>query len=430
MAAPGMKVLIVGGGPVGLFTAYQFLKNSSNTVEVLEKRELKKWATRTPAIALQPDVLEHFDKKLLRECAKLTCVIHSQPAKASSLPCYRQVSSKRGVNIRTIVIGDLEKCLRKTLEKNKSFTMLHKDQTSAELEEYIAKNHFELVIAATGGRTTWVHDQIKAKSKEHATCVGPSCTPESLDQYGVVAIGAPATEVKRSKHHEVDTQHDIHGFLTRKGDIYLGMVENKEAFLAQKAKGVNGDPTPHTLERLHKALEFYGVKKGSWPVKWRVSAFGISPLKSYFPLTASVDGVRLALIGDNVVTPHFMGGQGINNGFRSAVYLAKCQGPRMFNLLKYDKFIKKLQSDYIKKTVDVFGHVSGDIFFKNIIDKTMYFHMSYSQVRHVLKNMREQGLVPRRTSMRSSKAKMVSVILAVLPKKPQKKKDAARATEN
>lgn len=322
-----MKVLIIGGGPVGLFLAIKLVEKFGKKVEVkvYEKRGEYK---RDQIILFQPYLLNKTLPVGLLDMLKDE-VCHSARAAYDDFGfCFGQ-SLAEGQNLVTIVLKDLEKILAKymaTMEGSSQVKVIKKEFKLGDTRSKKDLKWCDIVVGA-GGRKSYVREEVmKSEFIEHdgfqsyglAMTFEDKSNPSYFIQFDDKLRGA----VRRIELKEPSVaQHRKRFFRSRGKWTYLGLQIDPEEFEGVEGKMDEFGNAEFIFkmlpERMKKMVRGYLDYHGSEPVgldKVRVYVFKIKLAHSE-TYGRIKDGKAMFVIGDAAIQSHFFTAFGINSGF-------------------------------------------------------------------------------------------------------------------
>jgi len=322
-----IKVLIIGGGPVGLFLAIKLVEKFGKKVEIrlYEKRTVYE---RDQIILFQPYLLNKtLPVGLLKMLENIVC--HGTRAAYDDYGFCFGESLAEGQNLISIALKDLEKVLMKYLElmgEKGQVKIVHKEFKIGSGSGSGDMKWADIIVGA-GGKKSYVRTEImKAEFVEHTgfKSYGLAMTFEdkSNPAYFIKFDDKLGKAVRRIELKEPSiAQHRKRFFRSRGKWTYLGLQIDPEEF-----DGVEGKMDKYgNAEFVFKILPM-GLKKavrgyldyhGSEPVnldKVNVYVFKIK-LEHSETYARIKDGKSMFVIGDAAIQSHFFTAFGINSGF-------------------------------------------------------------------------------------------------------------------
>ncbi|KAJ3078429.1 hypothetical protein HK102_004521 [Quaeritorhiza haematococci] len=313
------SILIVGGGPVGIYTGIALLQKGYTNVTIIEKRPQ---FTRDQVV----DVYHEQALGILNNQAPTLGCWHLPPSVSLKAQCFvdeihatdfTSVEMYKGFKLRDIQLG-----LLKEYKALQGAFVIKEFKTAVEAGEVDAS---DVVICADGARSECRETLIQTPMLRAAgpDVVGP-------DAYGSTAIIQPEhipAEIKSRFYNDKELKKDapqqrFRGFATPDGLVYLGMQLKKEEFEA-----VGGKPSldnPVIQDRIKTGLAHCGFTDLT-PIalqKAQLTSFPISlghqPSDGFAKKGASKatgkDQLRF-VVGDAGINVHYFSGSGVNLGF-------------------------------------------------------------------------------------------------------------------
>lgn len=319
-----MNFVIVGGGPIGLYSSIMFKKYFKNaTVTVYEKRMDY---SRNQILYIDKKVARHFPRKLYHDIWG-----EDKPG------CYIGFTSRTqdaNCNIRksglSVIIRILENSMKK-LAMELGVNIINREITEADVKQL--SNSADYIIGCDG--TNSVLDKfIKSKMLFGKESLG----------MGVVFNYEDA---KIKKDYIKYPQNRFRAFKsnTHPSLGYIGINIDKN------------EPDEELDKTIQTAFKFYGFKNTSNVRTWK---FRITPYQKS-KVTGQLNKSKLILIGDSAVGVHFFSGTGVNNGFNSVNLLCNLLKNGK-NLSEYRRYISKLGKINIvnnNKLVIDFDNIAG-----------------------------------------------------------------------
>ena len=297
-----MKIFIMGGGPVGLSLAIYLLSIYVNISIILcEKRTSY---TRKQVLLIKPDTLSFFPPEIYHKIITKGCAVN--PPATSRGRCYQNTSS----GMFSITTNVLKKIFREYVEKFPNFNSINKDTVN--MQELM---QFDYIFGCDGGNSFIGNNIMNIKPQS------------STIYYGLAVVAKPIIKkfYNKSSLQLFQPEHRYRGFITRKGDYYLGVSISKQTYDSIK----NQIPTnkmialPSNLDSKNKAI----ITEGFNYYNWKIKSYTVTPfeIKNYrrIPVAKVIQNKKFFLVGDAACGAHFFGGEGANTGFREAYFLAK-----------------------------------------------------------------------------------------------------------
>lgn len=320
-----MKILIIGGGPVGLFLAIKLIEHFSKNVEI-KLYEKRKQYTRQQIILFQPYLLQKImPSKLLDMFSKQVCHT-SRPSYDNYGFCFEK-SLSEGQNLVTIPLNNLENILNKYLNSVKknceSLQIINKNfdtQGNKELQ------WADIVISAEG-RKSYIRDKImKTEMINHPgfSSYGVALTfqDKSNPQHFIKFNEHIGNAIRRIELKEPSIeQHRKRFFRSIDKWTYLGLQIDSDEFEDIDTKIGNSDKIDIRFDKLPNNLKTtikeYLDFHGSNPVNLDKTDVYVFKIKlSHAEIYARlIDEKPYFVIGDAAIASHFFTAFGINSGF-------------------------------------------------------------------------------------------------------------------
>ena len=354
-----MKILIIGGGPVGLSLAVylsQIFEPSLNVV-VREKRTVY---TRKQVLLIHPDTFALYPEEIKDYLLEKGCAVTPPPVGVGR--CYQ--SSYTGLH--SIPTYLLEQVLRKYLNENTDYQI----ETSSTISQQDL-NSFNFIFGCDGGNSYVRQDIMKIKKKVRAT------------YYGLIVLGDPQhrkiydKKPKPGIQKKRSPQHRYRAFATREGDFYIGISVPKKTF-DELGAGMQSltSVSPHIQRVVQSSEDYYNYDLNNAQVmSVRVENYFCKPAAKR--IRSNKHSCIVALVGDSLMGAHYFGGQGLNVGLREADFISDHITSSKF-ISSYKKFAQKQYEKFhknMKKLVIPFAQIDQ-----------AYSHMNLAELRKIAKN--------------------------------------------
>lgn len=387
-----MKILIVGGGPVGLFFVIKLIEHFGNKVEIklFEKRNEY---TRRQIILFQPYLLKKIlPEKLLKMFENDVCHT-TRPAYDDYGFCFDK-SLAEGQNLVTIVLKDLEQILHKYLDSvkkfAKNFEIINQEFNISNKSSKDALDWADLIISAEG-KNSYIRDKImKTEMVDHPdfSSYGIAMTFEdkSNPKYVIKFDNNIINAVRRIEIKEPSiAQHRKRFFRSKNKWTYLGLQIDPDEFEGIEMKIDEHGKAEFVFKMLPKNLKDticeYLKYHGSKPAALdKVKVFVFKIKLAHAEVYARMkDDKPFFVIGDAAISSHFFTAFGINSGFAEVQNLIDI-------LLNYEK-----NMDGMDKIIDNYNYVMNQYREENIaggIDATLPFR----QINDICQSLTENNI--------------------------------------
>jgi 2-polyprenyl-6-methoxyphenol hydroxylase-like FAD-dependent oxidoreductase len=308
------KVLIVGGGPTGLWLAIEInARNPTVDIEIWEKRDEY---TREQIVLLHDETIRNFPPIIRRQLfGKRGAGCYVKPPPMDQLArCYIYRYSNQILG--TVVIKELEHVLASYLHNKVKFTK----KTATETALQNATTKYDYIIGCDGKQSI-VRKFIGGKLERNTIGYGLVMTFDSPEP----ALVRPNNKVVRgiqSGATQHIPQHRFRGFRSRGMNYYIAVQLRKNEY-DRVTHARTLDDTPAYFQKLgQQAAAFYGmvlpdtlrnVKVASFPIELSISNV----------ISDNIGKTRIAIIGDAFLGVNFFSGLGVNWGMMQATTLAK-----------------------------------------------------------------------------------------------------------
>lgn len=311
-----MKVVVLGGGPVGLYTAAR-LAQQGIEVTVIEERAK---ATRRQVVVLDQKTLSRLPPSVVESILGpdgRACYVDS-PVSDSKAICYRKPTDRQGPQRAAVELKVFEKALQSYAESVGAIVVRpSKGKLDVEVGKAITVDgksyRYDVLIGADGPNSA---------VREYLGCGTRPVYPVPTT-YALVAIFSGRGTFKRTKARSTKperktVQQNSRVFRDRPGDLlYVGLTLPDS--VGKQIEQDNGRLPPSVKAVLDASCRAAGTECSDDvdTVVLQVSAqrsncwFRRQGKQWYF------------LVGDAAMTTHFFSGSGLNRGFRMAERVAK-----------------------------------------------------------------------------------------------------------
>ena len=332
-----MNILIIGGGPIGLFMGL-ILKEKQNdkvNINILEKREKY---TRDNVIGLPVnEIKELLPKKIYNEIKSVSCF-----RKLGSTKCYLDE-----LNIILIPLKKLETILFNECVKL-GINFIYDSNYESHL------NNINIIFIATGTNNIISEKLINTKYKSITEYYG-MCMFFKPNKYRTYNKNTVNNKVKiKSKRYRIFP-------VRRPNKMYMGvslskeehdLLENKSNLLKEKNEKMNINNLPLKIKSIVKnGLNYYNYKDTSewdiFPVKFGIK-YNSTIIKK---IKHNNNNILVCLIGNQVYNHHFFAGKGIITGFLGSNFLNNHINPELKNgysrniISEYKKYMTNIRKE-------------------------------------------------------------------------------------
>jgi hypothetical protein len=308
-----INIVIIGGGPVGLFTTI-LLQNSKYInnfkITLIEKRTQY---TRENIIALPLNILNKiFPKDLFEKIKVLGCFRKTRVNK-----CYK---NSKNLNTFIIPLNILEKECFKYIDKTK-VSIIHNCKISKDLLKKA-----DILIGTTGCNNYIGDNLIKTKQIHYHTYYGLGLFFENKDH--------KVYNYNNSKNLSRPLRYAVFPAL-KPNRYYMGISISKNTYeivnnlknqLNSKMIKINQIPDS-IIKIIKNGLKFYNISNYKnidlFPIEIKLY-HSEPPIKTF---KYNNDSKLAFLIGDTAFTHHFFSGSGIISGFKCAHFVTKMINP-------------------------------------------------------------------------------------------------------
>ena len=354
-----MKILVMGGGPVGLSLAIYLSQTFEPSLSVVVREKRNVYA-RKQVLLLHPDTFSLYPKEIRDYLIEKGCALTPPPVGVGR--CYQ--SSYTGLH--SIPTYLLEQALRKYISKHTNYQV-----ETASTVDHQDLDTFDFIFGCDGGNSYVRQEVMKIEKKVRET------------YYGLIVLGDPQhrkiynKKPKPGIQKKRSPQHRYRAFATKEGDFYMGISVPKKIFdeLGTGMQPLANMP-PHIQKIVQSAEDYYNYDlKNAQVMSVRVENYFCKPAAKR--IRHKSHSCTVALVGDSLMGAHYFGGQGLNVGLREADFIADhitsskfISSYKRFTQNQYEKFHKNM-----KKVVIPFAQIDQ-----------AYSHMSMADLRKVAKN--------------------------------------------
>lgn len=355
-----MKILVIGGGPVGLYCSLRFkMKYPSSDITIVEKRSKY---TRDQILLVKRPFFSKLPKNVRGELwgvQKKRCYIDAPPLTKNARCLYR--SKDLNMSIRT---ADLEISMRNEANKM-GIEFIEMEITEDSFKELYREYKPKFVFGCDGANS------VVAKVLNTEKKVEPTF-------YGMGVTFRTDTPIQKTKSLLSSPQHRYRGFSSQTKDGYVGINISKKEFEDTK-----------NVENLAKnALKFYGFDDTKDIKTWK---FEINP--------GVVDKVckgKIYLIGDSALTTHYFTASGVNMGFECVDYLYDniskkdmCKNYKKFIISLHDLSSQAIENVDLKhkKTLAKCNKLDKKKVKEMSITKGITTHLPFKELCYLVKDM-------------------------------------------
>lgn len=304
-----MKIVIIGGGPIGLATAYFLVKEGYKDVTVIEKRkrcERKQVLNLndTTADTILPDIIK---KEILKDGGG--CYI-ALPDTYLGAYCYKMkvgTFQTRNITVRIdFLVDSLYNLVKKDIKYIQSSSI---NITPTHIKTEWETVNYDILIGADGA-----YSQVRKEIFKD-----PGIKPYKTMYGAVVVFHLPKMNriIKKNPgkilEYTLDYfQNRIRAFRMTDGYGYLAMMLTHDEY-------EDKDKVEKALSVLSKFYDF------NWnEIKKNIVTFQKVPINMIYAkkFYKEINKKKYFLVGDAAYTSHFFGGAGINEGFNASIYLS------------------------------------------------------------------------------------------------------------
>jgi len=358
-----MNIVIIGGGPSGLYLAYQFKKyyNKNINVSIVEKRKVY---VRDYVIVFKAYLLpKMFDKITIQKMIKEGgCYIYRPDQNQTGICSQNPIEGEH--SIFAISIKKLEKILFNICKKEK-VKFIHTNSNDAPKKIIDVAD----IVFACDGSNSKIRKQMKIKEGRYG----------SFENYAMILTYTEKSRKSTSNKPESDLletkQNRRRFFRLGKNNCYLGFQLSKDEI---EQVNLDKEYTLKTLPNYFKKLtEMYFKYFDSYPkTKPKITFFPIE-LKYAEKVTGTYKGKPTYLVGDSSISSHFFTGYGLTNLFEEIDFLIM----EFYKTGLHKKLTPKLFNSKIKKLNKLYQSRVDELLF-NIQYQTKQVNLDFNQINN------------------------------------------------
>jgi 2-polyprenyl-6-methoxyphenol hydroxylase-like FAD-dependent oxidoreductase len=341
-----MRILIVGGGPSGLITAYVLaLSRRHSKIVLIEKYPQR---SREQILVVEEHLFSILTHILGKETIDNICKT-DLPAFDTSGACFLGKGNPNNLQLRTLRIKDLEEIFLNALKTFDNVMLLYPEHIDGRSDiKYEGNGSF--LFTVTQGNFQNYNDQ-KLSYSPNVVIAADGINSTIAKMFGNITYKETLRESKGYVHF---IDHEIPNHIHKNIDIetsvncsqnryrfFVGRFPNKEV-KNQVGKSYLGiqlypDEKINLAELVRNGLRYYGIEERNIQLK-NEEVFDIKPcIKSRcYDL---VDGMSIFYIGDSYISVNFFSGTGVNYGAAMAIVLADLLSFSSCPINDFDNFV-------------------------------------------------------------------------------------------
>ena len=336
-----MRILIVGGGPSGLITAYILaLSRKHSKIVLIEKYPER---SREQILVVEEHLFSILSHILGKDFVENICKT-DLPAFDISGTCFLGKSTPNNLELRTLRIKDLEEIFLNELKKFDNVMLLYPEHIDGRSDiKYegngsfllkVTKGYFknhnveifsyspDVVVAADG------MDSTIAKIFGNMTCKE---TLSSSKGY----VHLIDDELSQHIHKNINIENSVNCSQNRYR-FFVGRFPNTKV---KSYLGIQlyNDEKFDLNELVRNGLRYYGINEKNIQLK-NETVFDIKPCiksRSY----DLIDGMSIFYIGDSYISVNFFSGTGVNYGAAMAIVLAELLSYSSCPIVEFNNFV-------------------------------------------------------------------------------------------
>jgi len=308
-----MKILIVGGGPVGLMTAILAKKELKCDVTVVESRPSY---DRKQIVLLNAETYKGLPREVKSKIQKFGCFV-LPPAKDKLSRCYKSYLPLSSISLKRLENALLHYAKKKKIKiirpkRGKLNIKFQRGKCFIKGKEFVC----DIIIGADGKFSQVRSKLLKSKvtnkfnrKKMYGVAINAKTTPNKLG-----GVYGRASKKRRGRIKRRRAQHRNRFFRSKTGRYYIGLVVNKKQYGSIKRS--TGKKLPRFLKEKIDALCNQVDAKCQLKDIEEVFTFPIKIMAS--TKFSKLSNIPVYLVGDAALTSHFFTGAGVNVGIKCA----------------------------------------------------------------------------------------------------------------